>query len=131
MLNPDSLKKTARGLLPSFSEIFTGARYARQLYSDSTRGTAHDYRKPEVFIWTESGAKFGLPSTRNAQNGILVATATPAFWEHFDSYECGSIRLIPWAGDGVFLVVASRADYIGEQWHAFVAMDGAQIEVAA
>lgn len=119
MFNPDDHKKTARGLLPSFAEIFTGARYAPRLYSDRQ----HDYHKPEVFVWTERAAEFNLPQSRNTQNGILVATGTPAFWEYFDSRECGSIRLIPWEAHGVFLVVASRADYVGEQWHAWVPMD--------
>lgn len=129
MLNPDSLKKTARGLLPSFSEIFTDARYARQLYSDRQRGTAHDTKPGEVFIWTERAVEFKLPQSHMGTS-ILVATPTPAFWQHFDSKECGSIRMIPWAGDGAFLVVASRQDYIGEQWHAFVTMEGASIPVS-
>lgn len=124
MLKPESLNKTARGLLPSFSEIFTGARYARQLYSDRQRGTAHDTRPGEVFLgierWSQGSDVCTLPQSFQG-TAILVVTPTPEFWR-VSRYgrDVQALRLIPWRGDGAWLVTGVPGHYVGTDWHAFV-----------
>lgn len=121
-LTPELLKKTTYGVIPSFADIFTGARYINKAGQENAG---------ELFIWTEGN---DLPrSSRFSPWSSLYARVSeemiaPRFAPRIASGEWktvppSSVRIIPWAKNGVYLVLACDPNSIGDEWFAWVSIE--------
>lgn len=132
MLKDDDIKRTVCGVIPTFAEIFTGARYARKLYSDAKSGTAHDIRKGELFISTDARQIEALPESFGPGfNSILVATPNENFMKPrfspriasrgvWQSVPPACVRILQWKAAGHYLILAGDPNHICDEWWGFV-----------
>lgn len=126
------LPKTARGIVPSFSEIFTGARYARQLYSNRKQGTAHDKRQGELFVSVPWNVR-DLPSSFDGSS-VLVATPSREFMAPrfspriasrgaWNSIPPACVTIRDWGRVGYWLILAGDPNHINDERFALVPRD--------
>lgn len=126
--------RTRHGIIASFAEIFTGARYAKLLYSDTKRGTAHDYKEPELFLSTPIGGALA-PCIKHSPSMVLVCTpvlemprfapriAPRSYNTEWTTIGPGAIKVIAWPAYGHYLVMATDPNHISNEWLGFVPMD--------
>lgn len=134
MLKDSDIARTVRGIIPTFADIFTGARYARELYRDHRRGQANDIRPGELCVLVDFNARgLGLPDTfgDSQLKSILAATPCDDFMKPRFSPRIASrgtrqsvppsgIRIIAWRPAGHFLILAGDPNNIRDEWWGFV-----------
>lgn len=134
----DSLKKTAHGVIPTFAEVFTGARYVRGIRTPG-HGSRLDTAPGELFLSIDtcrSGRIDGMPSSFlwDSKGSALVCAPVlpmPEFLPHiaprnggtWHMRPPGSIKVIAWPKYGHFLVLATDPNCISDVWLGFVPMD--------
>lgn len=137
-LTPAELRRTARGIVPRFSDLFGNPRFIPGDGPRNARGE-HAHQQPqELSLITEYRDKDILPGSHHTPKGkwvSLVCTPssefmTPRFSPHvaprpgqsWESVGPSCLRIIAWRHTGHYLVLAGDPNMLHDEWHCFVPM---------
>lgn len=135
-IDPENLRRTAAGIVPSFDVLFTDVRRVVPDREARQRGH-HGYPPGAVYLATDHFRDNSLPQSVDlGGKWVLVCTPVidlpefapcpaPSSGYPWVNRKCETLRVIPWPHHGHYLVIAANPTHLRDHWLAFVPMSAA------
>lgn len=131
-LSSEQINRTTKGIISTFGEIFTNARYISQ--SRDAFGKHYDEKPNELFLASEAYRGGNLPSgILLKERKSLYCTPSAEFMKprfspriaprdgrEWITIPPACVKIIPWAKYEMYLVLAGDPNHIGDEWWGFV-----------